>query len=247
MEPSWEAKKRKFALFAQHTDEKKKIVSAVSQIANPHKKMSLLDIGAGTGEVSIPISSMVGRYLAIEKNPNTAWHLSNNGLDCMNVAWEDTSLKERFDVVLASHVLSFFKNKIRHEMISKMYNHVSPGGKLIIITDSGEGDFSELLTSFYPWVQNPPSVDYSIVEKDLERIGLKSSRSYDLCTRLLVPKVIFTGFFDFFLHAELDEYQALAPELARESQKYERMDGVLDLSVSSKIMIIEKQLPLISN
>ena len=60
--------KNDFEKFLSHTDEKKVLLDEISKEIEKHKTESLLDIGAGNGLLSIPLSKKVESYLAVEPN-----------------------------------------------------------------------------------------------------------------------------------------------------------------------------------
>jgi predicted RNA methylase len=62
---------------------------------------SLLDIGAGTGSVAVPVASRIPRYLAVEQDPTSARALRNRGLSVLEATFPQP-IAERFDMVVCS-------------------------------------------------------------------------------------------------------------------------------------------------
>ena len=79
---------------------------------------SVLDVGAGTGRLSIPIAKQVAKVTAIDQSTGMLNYLKENmenegltNIDCIQKRWEDVKLGEDIephDVVVASHSLGMF-------------------------------------------------------------------------------------------------------------------------------------------
>src|SRR4051812_529524 len=66
---------------------------------------SLLDIGAGDGALANRIAMSVGRYVAIECEPEFVANLRTAGLQVIESVFPDIQLDARFDLVLCAHGL----------------------------------------------------------------------------------------------------------------------------------------------
>jgi ubiquinone/menaquinone biosynthesis C-methylase UbiE len=71
---------------------------------------SVLDIGAGPGNLAIPISKEVKRVTALEPSPGMFRVLKRNikdlkikNIKTINSRWEKANIKDKFDIVLASY------------------------------------------------------------------------------------------------------------------------------------------------
>ena len=58
-----------FETFLKHTDEKEVLYQALAEEIKSNHFSSILDIGAGNGDLSLPLSKLVNRYLAVEQKP----------------------------------------------------------------------------------------------------------------------------------------------------------------------------------
>ncbi len=133
---------RDFENFLLHTNEKLLLFEKISEEIRKKKVSSLLDIGAGNGFLSVPLSKKVDYYLAIEKSKLFAEKLSRAGLNVIQRSFP-FNLNEKFDMVLISHALpeDNYENFIR-----EAWNFVLPGGSLLIITHKEKGgDWVRLL------------------------------------------------------------------------------------------------------
>ncbi len=75
---------------------------------------TLLDIGAGTGALTIPLAKKVKKVLSIEPSAGMLDYLKNAALkenlaniEFINNTWEDAKISEQYDMVICSHALYF--------------------------------------------------------------------------------------------------------------------------------------------
>jgi SAM-dependent methyltransferase len=99
---------------------------------------SLLDIGAGTGNVAAPLSREVPRYLAIEQDTSRYQCLRQLGLNVIQATFP-IKLAERFDMVVASHSIPEADAELYEPFLTQAWDLVEPGGLFLIITFKGRG------------------------------------------------------------------------------------------------------------
>lgn len=124
--------KNDFDIFLSLTDEKEVLIKEISQNITEFDIKSILDIGAGNGLISIPLSKKVEFYTAIEQQDSYAQKLREAGL---NIIKDDfpTKLKNKYDLVLISHSLTYKRDSME-PFIDAAWDLVEPGGRLLIIT-----------------------------------------------------------------------------------------------------------------
>ncbi len=155
-----------FENFLMHTNEKSILFEKISEEIKKKKVSSLLDIGAGDGFLSVPLSKQVSRYLAIESSALFAKKLSEKGLDVVRRKFPFT-LKEKFDMVLISHALP---EKECEKFVKSAWKAVNVGGSLVVITHKEkEGDWSFLLTQMR---ENEDTTDHLTYEKVVDIMNL---------------------------------------------------------------------------
>lgn len=128
-----------------HTNEKDVLISQISKIItnNPHE--SCLDIGLGVYPFfAETFSSMFKRYVIVEKE-DIETNLPK-GVDLIKKDWESVILNERFDIIIASHVIYYFKNK--KMAIEKMVSHLKEGGRIIFVVNGKEPDYGPIKQAF---------------------------------------------------------------------------------------------------
>jgi SAM-dependent methyltransferase len=97
-------------------------------------RATLLDIGAGTGEVHIELARLFQRSVATETSEGTAKRAREKGIDCRTidlgrVPWPEG---ERFDVVALLNVLDRTERPIT--LLERAKSLVALGGHLVIAT-----------------------------------------------------------------------------------------------------------------
>lgn len=111
------------------------------------KHESLLDIGAGDGSLAWPLSKLVEKYMAVERDPAHANMLRAGRLP----VWESdfsvhgSEIRDGiFDIVLVCHSLPE-EAAAREIFIREAYRKVAPGGRLIVVTFDDSGCWCDLL------------------------------------------------------------------------------------------------------
>ncbi|MDP2587281.1 MAG: class I SAM-dependent methyltransferase [bacterium] len=136
--------KNDFEKFLSHTDEKEILLNEVSKEIEKYNTKSLLDIGAGNGLLSIPLSKKVGSYLAVEPKEKFVAKLRGAGLEVIEGKFP-FEISGSFDMALSSHSMSYQKDLIV-PFIRKAWELVKPGGVFLIITYRGqEDDWTKLM------------------------------------------------------------------------------------------------------
>lgn len=138
-----------FSSFLKHTNEKEILKKEILRDIEIAGVASVLDIGAGPGELGRAIASRVKKYLAIESNPLYIEKLKGAGLEVVAAKFPDVSIEESFDFVLASHVISY-RNTLLQPFLEKAASLINPHGLLLLITHRGgeADDWAALVNIF---------------------------------------------------------------------------------------------------
>lgn len=138
---------RAFQTFLRCTDEKKIILGKLTKLVLELSPRSILDIGAGSGGIAIPLSKRVPIYVAVEQRADFTAKLIRAGIETINLQFP-CHIGERFSMVLLCHSLpvrSEEKDKWKL-LVTKAWERVERGGFLSIVTfDDEDSDWSELL------------------------------------------------------------------------------------------------------
>ncbi|HCI05263.1 MAG: hypothetical protein UX26_C0009G0014 [Parcubacteria group bacterium GW2011_GWC1_45_9] len=130
--------KNDFEKFLAHTDEKQILLEEISKEIEKYGAKSLLDIGAGNGLLSVPLSKKVENYLAIESNKGFATKLREAKLEVIEGVFP-LEIPGAFDMALASHSISYEKDSFE-PFIKEAWKSVKSRGVLLIITYRGQED-----------------------------------------------------------------------------------------------------------
>ncbi len=121
-----------FEFFLAHTNEKEILKNEILNLFKKYNIESVLDIGAGNGLLSIPLSKKVENYLAIEPKVKFCEALRKKGLRVIE-SFFPINLAGKFDFILCSHsVPEEGKNYI--PFLSYAWEKVSDKGNLLMIT-----------------------------------------------------------------------------------------------------------------
>jgi ubiquinone/menaquinone biosynthesis C-methylase UbiE len=120
-------------------------------IAKLPRRKAFLDIGAGEGALTVPVSQMFESTTVVEPNPLMAarFHKRYPEFRVFGCRWESVDLsEERFDLVLCSHVLYYIPEGTWESVIRKMYSFLAPGGCLAIVLQSPLGQVATFFNHF---------------------------------------------------------------------------------------------------
>ncbi|MFT3826601.1 MAG: methyltransferase [Chitinophagaceae bacterium] len=128
------------------SDEKMVIIDNIKRIINHSGATSCLEIGMGTSACfSDNLSSLFSEYVIVEKEP-PAQPLQPR-VSLVKEDWELYPVQQKYDVIIASHVVYYFRNK--EKAVEKMLNALSENGILIMVVNSPEGDYGNLKQFFF--------------------------------------------------------------------------------------------------
>ena len=149
---------RQLALFARSSTEKGIELVKIGEIIAglPHKRY-FLDIGAGGGDLTIPISQSFNETTVVEPNGRQASFLTRRcpHFTVYNDVWEKLDLGSmRYDLILCSHVLYYIDESHWLTTIEKMYAHLEDGGRIAIVLQSPIGEVANFFNLFHHYDVN---------------------------------------------------------------------------------------------
>ncbi len=125
-----------FRVFLKHTNEKEVLGKEIIRLIKKFKIQSILDIGAGNGDLSYPLSQEVKEYLCVESKKDFAKLLRKRGLKVVEREFP-TKIDKTFDMVLCSHSIPNRPDELKI-FLNVAWKNVKPGGILLIITYVGD-------------------------------------------------------------------------------------------------------------
>jgi 2-polyprenyl-3-methyl-5-hydroxy-6-metoxy-1,4-benzoquinol methylase len=149
-----------FEFFIRHSDEK------VQQVSSLERKLTgtMLDVGPGQGTITSSLKPFFSRIDAVEENRSYCMQLKERGINVFNQRFESFESNERYDVVLASHIFTYFKNK--EEMLKKMYDLLRVGGRLFIFNMTYRGLLAVIKDRIHPDIDNKTDDQIQHLMKD---------------------------------------------------------------------------------
>src|SRR5690606_39138006 len=127
-------------------NQKEVLVKNIIRYIKDSNTKSLLDIGAGDGDVALPISKEVQYYFAVEVNNERVNNLQKLGLNAIYGIFPNTTNKitETFDMVLSSHSipeqLGVEDHNLYKPFLEKAWELLNKNGILLIVTFKGSVD-----------------------------------------------------------------------------------------------------------
>ena len=179
-----------FQKFLSHTDEKEIFLDEIAKEIKKYNAHSLLDIGAGDGLLSIPLSKKVDRYLAIEPKGEYVKKLQDTGLEVAQGEFP-MEINESFDLVLSSHSLGSYRKENFESFVREAWKLVNSKGVLLMITYRGqEDDWTNLMDHI-----GVKKKEFEIKIGDYNRIGYNAliellNSLGEIKTRKVVTKVV---------------------------------------------------------
>ncbi len=158
-------------LFSECSTEKGiELIKIGEVISTLDSRSRFLDIGAGGGYITIPVSQLFDETTIIEPNEKQAAFLIRRCPACrvFNTFWSDANLTgKNFDLILCSHVLYYIPAGTWMDTIRKMYYHLEPGGRIVIVLQSPLGEVARFFSHFTEY--DVPAID--LAEKLIEQYG----------------------------------------------------------------------------
>ena len=129
----------------KNTNEKEVLVNKIASLLEGKSHESCLEIGLGTSPYyARRLSKYFKKYVIIENRliktpiPKTA--------ELINEDWEKSDFNDKFDVIIASHVIYYFKDK--EKSIRKILQSLNNDGRAYFVVNGKEADYGPLKAIF---------------------------------------------------------------------------------------------------
>lgn len=122
-------------LFYADSNEKNILREKISHILAGNRYQDAIDIGAGPGLVSEVLNNHAERLTLLEIMPEYYQALKDKFPDAQIKIESilDFEFHRNYDLILLSHVLYYISTSEWERILKKLYFHLRPGGKLIVI------------------------------------------------------------------------------------------------------------------
>lgn len=160
--------KRQLALFVRcSTDKGIELTRLGEVIAGIRRRRNFMDIGAGGGDLTIPLSQSFRQTTVVEPNKKQADFLRRRcpQFNVIESGWEEADLGSNlFDFILCSHVLYYIAGENWLSSLEKMYGHLEDGGVLAVVLQSPLGEMAKFFNQFTDY-----DVNVTGLWKEMER------------------------------------------------------------------------------
>jgi len=142
---------------------------------------SCLEIGLGTTSYfADSLSKSFDKYVIVEKE-DIKIDLPKN-VKLINEDWERVKLKQKFDVIIASHVIYYFDDK--KKAIRKIFDSLTPNGIALFVVNGKDSDYGPLKTKFSELVSDKYVFTYDELKnildsRDFEEHSIPSKIKFD--------------------------------------------------------------------
>ena len=132
---------RRVTTWDHHTpDGLEKVSKAVLAAADPRPGDQVVDLGCGTGQLSLPLAGRGACVLAVDVSPAMIARLEVNardrslaGVEGIALPVENLSLPaQSFDLVVTSYALHHLRDSDKNRVVSAAYRWLRPGGTLVV-------------------------------------------------------------------------------------------------------------------
>ncbi|XP_062515962.1 demethylmenaquinone methyltransferase-like [Corticium candelabrum] len=122
--------------------------SVIHEMLKPKRGESILDLGCGTGRLTMQLASLVGdsgRVVGVDPD-SCRIAVANEQLKKMDdipVTFQLGSIREAlplgpFDGIFSNYVFHWFERAERAEMMHQMYDSLKPGGRLTFVLETNQ-------------------------------------------------------------------------------------------------------------
>jgi ubiquinone/menaquinone biosynthesis C-methylase UbiE len=160
-----------FPFYLKFTDEKHILSQEILKLFKKFKVKSVLDIGAGNGDLSKLLFNEVERYTAVEPRREFTESLKKKGINVIENSFPCYVGKEKYNFVLCSHSVPSVKREYE-PFLKEAFEKLDSKGNLQLITYIGkENDWDMLLEEINVKPFDDTSIKYLERKDFLKQLG----------------------------------------------------------------------------
>jgi SAM-dependent methyltransferase len=140
-----------FSTFLACTDQKEKAMAYLDgEVEKLPRRTTFVDVGAGTGKLTVHFEPKFKETIAIEPNPSLISELRANcpGIRILEKTIDDAQVEPAVDFVLCSHVFYYLPASAWHKSLQKMTNWLALDGILSVALQNSNTDCMRMLDHF---------------------------------------------------------------------------------------------------
>jgi SAM-dependent methyltransferase len=155
-----------------HSNEKELLVTKIGDLIQGKPHQSCLEIGLGLSPYFAQrLAPLFQDYTIVERR--TYDDELPQKVRLINNDWETVELSEKFDVLIASHVVYYFKDP--KTAVDKMFAHLNSGGRIFFVVNGKESDYGPLKIAFSKIINAPYVFTY---DQLIELLRSRRTREY---------------------------------------------------------------------
>jgi 2-polyprenyl-3-methyl-5-hydroxy-6-metoxy-1,4-benzoquinol methylase len=116
------------------------VTAAVLEAADVKPDAQIVDLGCGTGQISLPLAARGARVLSVDVSPAMIRRLESQArsqgaesLDGLAMPIEEVALPaQSVDLVVSSYALHHLRDADKARLVSAAYGWLRPGGRLVV-------------------------------------------------------------------------------------------------------------------
>jgi methylase of polypeptide subunit release factors len=153
-----------------HSNEKHLLVEKISDLLQGKTHENCLEIGLGTSAYFAErLSGLFEEYWVVEKNKFN--HPVPSNVKLIEGDFEDVVLGKKFDVILASHVVYYFKDLPK--TVQKIVDSLKENGRAYFVVNGKESDYGPIKDVFAIFINEPYAFTYDILKAALRSYQVK--------------------------------------------------------------------------
>lgn len=153
-----------------HSNEKHLLVEKISDLLKGKTHESCLEIGLGTSAYFAErLNEFFNEYWIVEKNKFDQPLPPNVKL--INDDFEKFTSTQKFDVIIASHVVYYFKDLPK--TIRKIVGSLKENGRAYFVVNGKESDYGPIKDAFATFIKQPYHFTYDILKSELKNYQVK--------------------------------------------------------------------------
>ncbi|QQR82831.1 methyltransferase domain-containing protein [Candidatus Campbellbacteria bacterium] len=153
-----------------HSNEKDLLVQKISDLLKGKTHESCLEIGLGTSAYfASHLGSYFEDYQIVEKEEFNDPLPSN--VHIVHGDFETTEFDKQFDVILASHVVYYFRDL--PGAVEKIASLLKKGGRAYFVVNGRESDYGPIKDAFAEFINKPYTFTYDILKNSLSSYSVR--------------------------------------------------------------------------
>ncbi len=149
-------------VFYSRSDEKFTLRALLDEILGDRKFNKALDVGPGAGHISETLARRTRELTMVELSPRYQDILRSQfeNARIITASIAEVPLKSEFELILFSHNLYYHPEDQWLSLCRRLFDLLVPGGELIIIMNSDQGDWWKIVGSYWEKLRESISFHY---------------------------------------------------------------------------------------